>query len=713
MRKFVHAWRVALVLLGFLVAGCSTQDRHPKAQIHDTRGFFSEGSRAELKAIADRIADTHKLSVAILAFSCGSQGAESVFAVDRAAEPILRSYAEQGSQFAVVVALCTDSRLLTYRYSNSALGCAVYYGLARSSTARDYQLQALSEPQQALRAYLSAIEHLYRHDLGIGATITGYIDNTLRFTVDAYLLNALMVNVAQQIKLVASIMLSPWSAVAIIILLGLGLRWTLMKIPPLLARLISARASMIVAVLSLLIAELLWTLPVIGVLSAMGGGSLDNQWAMTSLAGVELDRVYDFVFSASAQIHHIPLLLCVPFAIVICLKIEILTLYRAGVILTLSPRATDFLRQHTLYPLERNFLDAYSNGESFRSWLFDSYVYMKFGLFVGWVLALSVVPPVVTVLLFLRSLTQAVDFYLNQAPLRQLARADQKSVSQYAPGNKLVFPADFNTLASPKPARILLEGLAIAATSLLLVGGLYVADRHASTQSALNEQKGQADIPSTGLSTGFGIAAHLDEMAKSDRTATEAAEEVVRDDMAHPSEIGQERAEQRLKFVPGPRITSVQKEPVRDEEAKLERPPVTVHNHVEKRSPILSGVPLPLVDLSGEWRGSYNCVQGITPLVLTIESGSNTNLEATFRFGGGQAAASGEFHMKGDFDEVKGSLRLKPINWIARPAGYQAVGLSAEVDLRNGLLVGTINWPGCSWVKLRKTAKPDTSRPSR
>lgn len=110
--------------------------------------------------------------------------------------------------------------------------------------------------------------------------------------------------------------------------------------------------------------------------------------------------------------------------------------------------------------------------------------------------------------------------------------------------------------------------------------------------------------------------------------------------------------------------------------------------------------------LTGVWRGRYYCGQGETALNLTVSSGPGNRVEATFAFraGEGERGPRGDFRMSGQFDQTTHRLQLQPTRWINQPLGFEFLPIDAEVDLQQGTLNGTIDFPDCSWIRLRKQA---------
>lgn len=108
------------------------------------------------------------------------------------------------------------------------------------------------------------------------------------------------------------------------------------------------------------------------------------------------------------------------------------------------------------------------------------------------------------------------------------------------------------------------------------------------------------------------------------------------------------------------------------------------------------------VNISGVWKGSYQCAQGVTALVLTV-SGPNRALDARFRFET-RDGVTGEFLMTGAYSDADRALVLRPSGWISRPRGFDGVPIVAKFDPQAGELVGRIDYPGCVWVRLARAA---------
>ena len=82
--------------------------------------------------------------------------------------------------------------------------------------------------------------------------------------------------------------------------------------------------------------------------------------------------------------------------------------------------------------------------------------------------------------------------------------------------------------------------------------------------------------------------------------------------------------------------------------------------------------------LSGTWKGTYVCAQGVTGLTLVVEAAKGT-ATATFSFypvAVNPGVPHGSFAMTGTY--TSRSLDLVPDHWIKRPAGYVMIDLPAQ-----------------------------------
>jgi len=101
------------------------------------------------------------------------------------------------------------------------------------------------------------------------------------------------------------------------------------------------------------------------------------------------------------------------------------------------------------------------------------------------------------------------------------------------------------------------------------------------------------------------------------------------------------------------------------------------------------------------WRGSYVCAQGPSGLALRMLQVTGPAVEAAFDFDVPQQSVHGSYVAAGQFDAGSGRLQLEPVRWIVRPAGYEMVGLVAQLSPDGTTLRGSITNPNCSTLEVR------------
>lgn len=108
------------------------------------------------------------------------------------------------------------------------------------------------------------------------------------------------------------------------------------------------------------------------------------------------------------------------------------------------------------------------------------------------------------------------------------------------------------------------------------------------------------------------------------------------------------------------------------------------------------------------WRGRYVCGQGVTALTLTLDIGVGARATAVFDFGASPenpSVPSGRYLLVGTIESAldgSASVRLVPDRWIARPSGYEMVGLSAQIDPSARVMRGIIDYAGCGGLELSR-----------
>lgn len=109
--------------------------------------------------------------------------------------------------------------------------------------------------------------------------------------------------------------------------------------------------------------------------------------------------------------------------------------------------------------------------------------------------------------------------------------------------------------------------------------------------------------------------------------------------------------------------------------------------------------------LTGSWRGTYTCPQGLMELNLTlVQRTSSSIVTGIFRFApapGNTRARSGSFTVRGT--ATSSLLVLRGERWISRPGDYQMVSLSAPLSSVNpDVIRGSIRSPGCGGFTVRR-----------
>jgi clan AA aspartic protease (TIGR02281 family) len=99
------------------------------------------------------------------------------------------------------------------------------------------------------------------------------------------------------------------------------------------------------------------------------------------------------------------------------------------------------------------------------------------------------------------------------------------------------------------------------------------------------------------------------------------------------------------------------------------------------------------------FRGSYICAQGLTALVLRILTPSTASeTRAQFSFGPSQLNPSvpdGSFSMVGHVDLSRGTMTLRPTEWIQRAEPYVMVGLEGASSDGGKSFYGRVVGGGC------------------
>ncbi|MEP7210973.1 MAG: hypothetical protein ABI740_09070 [Alphaproteobacteria bacterium] len=109
--------------------------------------------------------------------------------------------------------------------------------------------------------------------------------------------------------------------------------------------------------------------------------------------------------------------------------------------------------------------------------------------------------------------------------------------------------------------------------------------------------------------------------------------------------------------------------------------------------------------LAGEWRGKYECGQGVTALTLTVSEIPGGKLKARFAFGPlpeNPRVPTGAFDMEGRLDAKTRRVTFRSGKWIKAPLGYFTVDLEGYVEASGNRITGVVPSAGCSVFDLAR-----------
>ncbi|WP_204912473.1 hypothetical protein [Microlunatus spumicola] len=108
--------------------------------------------------------------------------------------------------------------------------------------------------------------------------------------------------------------------------------------------------------------------------------------------------------------------------------------------------------------------------------------------------------------------------------------------------------------------------------------------------------------------------------------------------------------------------------------------------------------------MTGRWKGTYTCGQGLTGFNLDIADVGGGAVSAVLGFGpieSNPGVPNGRYSMTGRLDPR--SLTLLPKAWIEKPSGYVMVGLAAELPGQDpDVLSGTVTSPACTTFRVTR-----------
>ena len=101
--------------------------------------------------------------------------------------------------------------------------------------------------------------------------------------------------------------------------------------------------------------------------------------------------------------------------------------------------------------------------------------------------------------------------------------------------------------------------------------------------------------------------------------------------------------------------------------------------------------------VTGTWRGSYVCAQGLTALELELTGQADGRVEGTFAFSehpDNPGVPSGSYRVHGRMS-ASGILTLRTGEWIVHPQDYFTVAMVGRVELAPDRFYGFIDGAGC------------------
>ena len=108
--------------------------------------------------------------------------------------------------------------------------------------------------------------------------------------------------------------------------------------------------------------------------------------------------------------------------------------------------------------------------------------------------------------------------------------------------------------------------------------------------------------------------------------------------------------------------------------------------------------------MTGKWKGTYTCAQGLTGFNLDISDEGGGAVSAVFSFGpveSNPGVPNGSYSMTGQLEPR--SLTLTPKAWIEKPSGYLMVGLVAELPGEDpDVLSGTVTNSACTTFRVTR-----------
>ena len=110
--------------------------------------------------------------------------------------------------------------------------------------------------------------------------------------------------------------------------------------------------------------------------------------------------------------------------------------------------------------------------------------------------------------------------------------------------------------------------------------------------------------------------------------------------------------------------------------------------------------------ITGEWGGTYTCMQGVTAVRLVIAPAGERRVKALAHFFAAPEnpdVPEGCFMLGGTFNLTSGDLDLGAERWVIQPTNYRMIDLVGAVDRDGGQLRGRVLGPkGCTSFALTR-----------
>jgi hypothetical protein len=141
-------------------------------------------------------------------------------------------------------------------------------------------------------------------------------------------------------------------------------------------------------------------------------------------------------------------------------------------------------------------------------------------------------------------------------------------------------------------------------------------------------------------------------------------------------------------------------------------PPPPIISSQSPRATVVRNTALPepreAIPLHSEWSGRYTCGQGVTGVVLAIDTYSTGEAVATFEFAAlpeNPNVPSGAYKLRGEVRLLPGGnleAHFEPDQWLDQPPGYVMVPFTVVSDAKHRALRGKIETAGCGAIEVKR-----------